>query len=111
MLEVAEMIVLFTLTWPTTSSIEMGKAGVKNFQENPWPDFVKLTGPFYMVCEDGCKCYALIEIEKGKEDEAFKISNSRTANYLSVPGYGGKTEILMTIEEAYPLIGMEAPRI
>jgi hypothetical protein len=104
------MMVLFTMTWPTTSTLEIAKAAAKNFQENPWPDSTRLTGPFYVVYEDGIKCYALLEIDKGKEDEAFRVSYKRTANYVAIPGYGAKTEILMTMEEAYPLLNMEAPR-
>jgi hypothetical protein len=104
------MIVLFTMTWPATSTIEMAKAGAKNFQENPWPDSMRLNGPFYVAYEDGMKCYALFEIDKGKDDEVFKVFNKRLAIYLTVPGFGSKAEILMTMEEAYPLLNMEVPK-
>jgi hypothetical protein len=89
----------------------MGKAGIKNIQEHPFPDFIKPIGIYYVVCEDGVKSYALLEIEKGKEDEAFKFFNKRVANYLPVPGFGWREEILRTMEEAFPLIGMEAPQV
>jgi len=101
------MILLYTMTYPTTSAVEFGKAGVRNFLENPWPDFVKLTGPYSLVCEDGCKTYAILEIENGKEDEVFKIANKRLVNYMSVPGFRGKEERLMTKEETFALLGLE----
>ncbi len=100
------MIVMFTITYPTTSAAEFGKAAVKNFQEHPFPDFIKLTGPYSTISENGIKSIVILEIEKGKADEAFKIVNTRTANYLSVPGYGSKTEILTNMEEGLALIGM-----
>lgn len=104
------MLVMITMTWPTTSTIELAKAGIKNFQENPFPDFMRLTGPFYAVYEDGLKAYSILEIDKGKEDEAFQILNKRLANYIPAPGFGWREERLMTMEEAYPLLNMEAPQ-
>ena len=103
------MIVMYTMTYPTTSAVEFGEAVVKNFQEHPFPDFPKLSGPYSVAYEDGCKSIVIIEIEKGKEDEAFKLFHKRLANYLPVPGYGSKGEILMNMEESLSLIGLEAP--
>ena len=104
------MIVMITMTWPITSSPEMAKAAAKNFKENPFPDFMRLTGPFYVVYEDGIRCYALVEIDKGKEEEGFQVFNKRTVNYVPITGYGAKTEVLMTMEEVYPLLSMEVPK-
>ena len=98
---------IYTMTCPATSAVEFGKAGVKNFLENPWPDFVKLIGPYSLFCEDGCKTYAILEIEDGKEDEYFKIANKRMANYMSVPGFGSKEERLLSREETLVLLGLE----
>jgi len=105
------MIVMVTMTYPTTSAVEMGKAGAKNFQEHPLPGFMKLTGPYITICEEGCKAYNIIEIEEGKEDEAFKVINTRMANYLPVPGFRSREERLLIMGEAYPLIGMKAPQV
>jgi len=103
------MILIHTFTCPTTSAVQLGKASMKNSLENPLPDFVKLTGPFITVCEDGYKAYAILEIENGKEDEAFKIFNKRLANYMSVPGLRCKEERLLTREETVVLLGLEGP--
>ncbi len=97
------------MTCPTTSAVELGKASVKNFLDHPWPEFVKLTGPYSLVCEDGCKTYAILEIENGKEGEAFKIISKRLANYMSVPGFAWKEERLSTREESLVLLGLEGP--
>ena len=101
------MILIYTITCPSTSAVEFGKAGVKNFLENPWPDFVKLIGPYTTIYEDGCKTYVILEIENGKEDEAFKIVNKRAANYMSVPGFGWREERVVTREETLVLLGLE----
>jgi len=103
------MLLMVTMTYPTTSAAEFGKAVVKNFQEHPFPDFIKLTGPYSVLYEDGCKSIVIIEIEKGKEDEAFKIFNKRLANYMPVPGFGYKEERLATMEESLSSLGLEAP--
>jgi hypothetical protein len=103
------MIMIYTMTYPTISAVEFGKAAVKNFQENPWPAFIKLIGPYSLVCESGCKSYAILEIESGKEDEAFKIITKRLANYISVPGFGWKEERLLTMAESFVLLGLEGP--
>jgi hypothetical protein len=109
-LEVEEMIVMLTFTWPTTSSIELAKAGLKNFQENPLPDSARLIGPFYAGYEGGLKCYNILEIENGKEEEVYQVLNKRLANYVPVPGIGWTEERVFTMEEAYPLLNMEAPK-
>jgi hypothetical protein len=103
------MIVMYTMTFPTTSAVEFGKAVAKNFQEYPLPDFIKLIGPYGLIYENGCKSIAILEIEQGKESEAFKIFNKRMANYMSIPGFGSKGELLMTMEESLPLIGLGTP--
>jgi hypothetical protein len=100
------MIVMYTMTYPTTSAVEFGKEVVKNFQEHPFPAFVKLIGPYGLIYEHGCKSIAILEIEQGKESEALKIVNKRMANYLRVPGFGSKEEILLTMEEILPLVGL-----
>ena len=94
------MIFLFTMTYPGTSAADFGKAVIKNFQEHPWPDFARLTGAYAAICEDRMKAYAILEIEKGKEDETFKVADKRLANYISIPGFRYKEERLITMEEA-----------
>jgi hypothetical protein len=100
------MILMLTTTYPATSAVEMGKAVVKNFQELPFPDYIKPLGIYNTVAENGIKGYAIIEIDKGKEDDAFKFINKRMVNYLSVPGIGFKEERLRTMEESLALVGL-----
>ena len=104
--EVNEMITMFTMTYPTTSAAEFGKAVLKNFQENPFPDYIKPLGLYATPYENGIKTYAILEIQEGKEDDAFKIFNKRLANYLPVPGYGSKEERLLTMEESLAVVGL-----
>jgi hypothetical protein len=103
------MIVLFTMTYPTTSAVEFAKVVVKNFQEHPLPDFMKMIGSYTAICEDGGKTYAIIDIEKGQEDEAFKIVNKRLKNYLPIPGFGWKEERLLDMQEGLALAGLDGP--
>jgi hypothetical protein len=103
------MIVMFTFTFPVTSAPEFGKAVVKNFQENPLPDFLKLIGPYSLLYEGGCKTIAIIEIEAGKESEAFKIFNRRASNYMKVPGFTSREEILRNMEESFSMLGLDKP--
>jgi len=100
------MIIMSTMTWPTTSAVEMGKAVVKNFQELPFPDYIKPLGIYNTFYENGVKGYAILEIEKGKEEDAFKFLNKRVVNYLSIPGFGCKEERLRTMEESLALVGL-----
>jgi hypothetical protein len=104
--EVDEMIVMYTLTCPTTSAVEMGKAVVKNFAEYPFPSYIKVIGIYQLFSENGIKMYAILDIEKGKEDDAVKLFYKRGLNYLSVPGYGSKVEILTPMEESLALLGL-----
>jgi hypothetical protein len=101
------MIVMFTMTYPTTSAVEYANAVLKNFQENPFPDFMKMTGAYSVLCENGMKSYAIVEVEAGREDEAFKIFNKRMANYMSIPGFGFREERLLNAEESFALGGFK----
>jgi len=105
------MIVMYTVNYPSTSAVEYGKAVIKNFQEHPFPDFIKPLGIYAAIYEDGVKAYSILEFEKGKEEDAFKIINNRLANYLRVPGFGWREERLLKMEEAAALVGLEAPKI
>jgi hypothetical protein len=100
---------MYTMTYPTTSAVEFGKAVAKNYQEHPLPDFMKLNGAYSLVYEDGCKTIAIVEIEEGKEGDAFKVFNKRLSNYLRVPGFGWKEEILRTFEESFSIVGLDTP--
>ena len=103
------MIMMYTIAFPATSATEYGKAVIKNFQEHPFPDSVKLIGPYSLVDEHGCKSIAILEIEQGKESEVFKVVNKRLVNYLTVPGFGWKEERLLNMEESLSLLGLKAP--
>ena len=102
------MILMATSTCPTTSFTELMKAGLKNFQELPFPDYVKQTGPYGLIGEEGMKVYTILEIEKGKEDEFLELFNKRVFKYTLVKGYTLKVEILMTVQEILSFIDLEA---
>jgi len=100
------MIVMYTITYPTSSAIDFGKAVVKNFQEHPFPEGIKMIGPYSAMYENGIKNIVIFEIEHGKESELFKITDKRLVNYLPVPGFGWKEERLSTMEECLSLVGL-----
>lgn len=98
------MVFMYTITYPSTSGAEFAKAVLKNAQEHPLPDFIVTKALYGLVVEGGGKAIAILEYEKGKEEEALKIGNKRLANYLKVPGFGWREERLMTMEECFSMI-------
>ncbi len=103
------MRILVTHIYPTALLGEYVTAALKNWQENPFPSFVKMIGPFFTVGEEGHKCYTILEIDKGKEDEAFQIINKRIINFYPIQGFRHREERLATMEEGAALLNIEAP--
>jgi len=84
------------------------KVGAVYAKRSPLPSFMKLL--HVLVRPDGeLKIYALYEVEKGKEAEGYKALGSRFIPNFEIEGYKFETEWLLTIEEAFPMLGLASP--
>jgi hypothetical protein len=99
------MFFMVTETWPSTSSVELGKASIESISR-PLPEFMKRLGNYVVFGGDGVKAYALYEAEDGKEREGYKEVVGRFAQFMSVEGFKCNVEIVLPIDEALPLIGL-----
>jgi hypothetical protein len=90
------MFFMVTETWPSTSSVELGKASIESISR-PLPEFMKRLGNYVVFGGDGVKAYALYEAEDGKEREGYKEVVGR---------FKCNVEIVLPIDEALPLIGL-----
>jgi hypothetical protein len=100
-----KMLFMVTETWPTESSVEVGKAAVGALAK-ALPSYVKRLGPYIAAGGDGIKAYNLYEVEKGHEDEGYKELMKEEVPYLSIEGYKFTVEPLLSVEEALPLVGL-----
>ena len=99
------MFVMVTSTYPTKSSVQVGKVAVETLAKAP-PPYVKRLGPYVTAGGDGIKAYTLYEIEKGHVEEGIVEVTKRMVPYFSIEGYKYTLETLLTAEEALPLIGL-----
>ena len=99
------MFFIVTSTWPTKSSVQVGKVAVEILAKGP-PPHVKILGIYPTPGGDGIKGYSLYEVEKGHVDEGFKELLKSYVAYFSIEGYKFAVEPLLSVEEALPLIGL-----
>ena len=99
------MLFMVTETWPTESSVEVGKVAVGALAK-ALPSYIKRLGPYVTPGGDGMKAYVLYEIEKGHVDEGFKEVTKRHVPYFNIEGWKYTIEPLMSVEEALPLLGL-----
>jgi hypothetical protein len=104
--EVVIMHVLYTTTYPLTAAVDVGKIGIEALK-NPLPDFISRDNIYFLFGGKGIMAHVVYEIEKGHEDEGLKEIAKRMTVYYDVEGFEVSSDVLLTAEEAAPLIGLE----
>jgi len=100
------MYVLYTTTYPLKSTLDAAKKFIEA-AKNPPPDYINQIGVYVAYGGKGIKGYALFEIEKGREDEGIKEIAKRLTIYYDVEGYEITSDVVLSAEEAIPLLGLE----
>lgn len=103
--EVIKVIFMLTETWPSKSSVEVGKIAVKILSQ-PLPSYVKMHGPLSTFGGDGVKCYTIYDVEKGHGEEWHKEMCQRLAELVGVDGFKPTIEVVLSVEDALPLVGL-----
>ena len=103
------MILMATCTYPGKSISAAAKKLIEIVTNDPPPDYIKRT--YYMAFGGkGIKMYAYYDIEEGKEAAGFREISRRAADAMqSVEGYEITYDVVMTLEEAFAAINMQAP--
>jgi hypothetical protein len=104
--EEATMLIMYTMTYPLKSTLDAAKRFIEALKDPP-PDYINELGPYVRYGGKGIKAYWLVEIEKGHEDEGIKEIAKRLTIYFDVEGYEIDSEVVVTAEEAVPLLGLE----
>jgi len=96
---------MVTMTYPTKSTVQVGKVAVGMLAKAP-PPYVKRLGLYIAPGGDGIKNYSLYEIEKGQVEEGIMELNKRFVAYFNIEGWKYTIEPLMAPEEALAMIGL-----
>ena len=99
------MLFMVTMTYPTKSTVQVGKVAV-GMLSKALPPYVKILGIYIAPGGDGIKNYDLYEIEKGHVEEGIKELNKRFVAYFNIEGWKHTIEPLMSAEEALPMLGL-----
>ena len=99
------MFIMVTCTWPTKSSIDMGKLMIESVTSNPLPEWLKRHG-MYLLFDEGLKAYGLYEVEEGHEYEGYKEVCNRHVVFFPVEGYKTTVECLIAAEEGLNFVGL-----
>ena len=96
--------IMVTSRYPLYKAEEIGKI----FVENKLPktaDFVKRIN-IWVVSDFETKIYALYEVPNEKLHDGLISISTRYAGYRAIDGFGFKTETLLTVQEALPMLGL-----
>jgi hypothetical protein len=100
------MLFMVNETWPSKSSVDVGKKSVE-LEGRERPPYLKSLGPYVGVGGDGIKSCVIYEIEKGHEEEGLKEIVGLFAQLLSIEGYKFTIEPVFTMEEALAFVGLQ----
>ena len=100
------MNIMVSLTYPLKSAVEIGKKALEALK-NPLPDYINRGQIYALYGGKGIKTYTMYEIEKGREDEGIKEITQRYTAYFDVEGFEITSEVVLTIEEAMPMLGLQ----
>jgi hypothetical protein len=108
-LEVEKILFMATTTYPGKSISAAANKLIEIVTNDPPPDYIKRT--YYVAFGGkGIKAYALYDMEEGKEAAGFRQISRRAADAMqSIEGYEIAYEVVMTLEEAFTAINMQAP--
>lgn len=96
------MVIIGMISFPTESSIEMGK----RFME--LPPYLNKKGPYFSTeLGVGIKAISIFEFDPSKLAEASEFINNYYARYIGVPGYTYTVEVWLEAMEALKLVGLD----
>jgi hypothetical protein len=96
------MVIIGMISFPTESSIEMGK----RFME--LPPYLNKKGPYFSTeLGVGIKAISIFEFDPSKLAEANEFINNYYARYIGVPGYTYTVDIWLEAMEALKLVGLD----
>ena len=101
------MLVMTIVTYPLKSVMEVGRQFVESLKD-PLPDYINRLAIYTRYGDKGIQAYSPVEIEKGREDEGLKELVKWYTQYFDIEGFEVRMEIELAVEEALPLIGLEA---
>ena len=93
-------------TYPLKSAVQAGKKFIETAQ-SPMPDFLKRQAMYAEYGGKGITAYGIYEIAEGHEDEGVKALVELITNYYEIEGYEITVKVVLTVEEALPLIGLK----
>lgn len=100
------MHLMTTTTYPLSSAAQAGKKFVE-VAKSPLPDFLNRLAMYTEYGGKGITAYGIYEVEAGHEDEGIKALVKLITNFYDIPGYETAIRVVLTVEEALPMIGLE----
>ena len=100
------VLIMVTAWFPPNKSMEVAKKHFEIAQEFPRQSFEKLFIGGARATRNGIKDIMIVEVEKGKLEEALNLTARRLMEYFGIEGYRVEVETLVTLEEGLSLLGL-----
>ncbi len=104
------VLIISTALYPHDKGSEVAKKVIEVLKKYPPdPSLAKTLSIGAKATTDGIKVITVTEVKKGKFDEAYALANKSAMEYTSIEGFKFEMETYMDANEAFKVIGMEAP--
>ena len=107
------MVLIMVTSWyPPDKATEVAKKYLEVLQKIPYESFEKPLVPVgARSVKDGMEVINIVDVEKGKFEEAYNLTVRRLLMFIGIVGFTYEVEMLLTGEEAMPLIGLKMPAV
>lgn len=100
------VLIMVTAWFPPNKSPEVARKHLEIAQKFPRAPFEKRLMGGTTADRNGIKDIMIIEVEKGKYEEALNLTARRLLEYFDIEGYRYEVETLLTLEEGMALLGL-----
>jgi DNA-binding XRE family transcriptional regulator len=97
--------------YPLTKVPEVAEKYFEAFKKFPLKSFEKdVVSAIKMHDKEGAVAIAIVEVEKGKYEDALNLAYKRMLKFSNIEGFNYKMETLMTVEESLKSMGIVPPK-
>jgi len=105
------VLIMVTMFYPLTKVPEVAKKYFEAFKKFPLKSFEKeVVTAMKMHDKEGGVGIAIVEVEKGRYEDALNLGYKRMLQFSSIEGFNYKVETLMTVEESLKSMGIVPPK-
>ncbi len=102
------MVQIVVKTWyPPNKAMEITKSYMETLKKIPYESFEKHGTHAYRASKHGIEGISIVEVDKGKLEEAMVLVAKREFEISKVDGYRYQIDTMFSLEEALAMAGLK----